>query len=75
MKFGAGILADLRARAPWYVSDWKEGFGSGYRYESFIRLAFPSVEVYSVPPSIESSRSRIEIDRHNAVERTFRSQD
>lgn len=31
MKLGAGIVEDLKARAPWYVSDWTEGFRSGYR--------------------------------------------
>lgn len=31
MKLGAGIVEDFKARAPWYVSDWTEGFRSGYR--------------------------------------------
>jgi len=31
MKLGARIVEDLKARAPWYVSDWTEGFRSGYR--------------------------------------------
>lgn len=29
--WGKGIKQDLLNRRPWYVSDWKEGFSSGYR--------------------------------------------
>ena len=31
LQLGKGIREDLQARLPWYVSDWKEGFESGYR--------------------------------------------
>jgi hypothetical protein len=34
VQLGKGIADDLKARAPWYLSDLKEGFGSGYRYGS-----------------------------------------
>lgn len=25
-RFGAGIIADIRARAPWYLSDWTDAW-------------------------------------------------
>lgn len=31
MKLGQAIANDVKARLPWYVSDWKEGFQSGFR--------------------------------------------
>eukprot|EP00892_Ulva_mutabilis_P000727 jgi/Ulvmu1/10655/UM066_0036.1 len=61
MKLGAGIAADLRARAPWYASDWKEGFSSGYR------IFAPSVYIFfaSVIPALAFGE-QIEHDTHGA---------
>ena len=29
---GSGIWSDIRARAPWYKQDWKDGLAYGFRY-------------------------------------------
>ena len=38
VKFGAGILRDIRARAPWYWSDWTDAWN--YRVLPATALVF-----------------------------------
>lgn len=37
-RFGAGILDDIRARAPWYLSDWTDAWN--YRVVPATALTF-----------------------------------
>ena len=37
-RFGAGIIADVRARAPWYLSDWTDAWN--YRVVPATALTF-----------------------------------
>lgn len=47
-RLGAGILADIRARSPWYLSDWTDAWN--YRVVPATALTFFSKWVSIFPP-------------------------
>jgi len=78
-KLGAGIILDIRARTPWYLSDWTDAwnyrvvpataliFFAKYVSEHYDVMIFVLIDAYSVLPGIAFSLDLIETTQQYGV--------